>query len=285
MGEGALLSAGLKARRAREVFDANRAHGRIVFSTKSVGGKSRRDRVHESGSLRIRCPGAPSAELEAVLVNTAGGIAGGDQFTFDLTAGPGARLVVTSAAAEKVYRAIGQPAAIDLTMTVADGGGLTWLPHETILFDGARLRRRIDIKLSANASLLMAECVVFGRAAMGEVVRQGALFDSWRVRRDGRLLFAESLRLDGDIAARLGEPAAGNGAVALATVLAAPGDDDMLSAVRESSARFTGEVAMSTWNGVAVVRMLAVDAAALRADLAIAVSAMRRAPLPRLWAH
>ncbi len=270
---------------AQAVFAANRAHGRIAFSTKAAGGKTRRDRVHEAGSLRVRCPGAAAAELEAVLVNTAGGIAGGDCFDLAMTAGAGARLIVTSAAAEKVYRALGPPAAIDLRLAVEDGGALTWLPHETILFDGARLRRCIDVDVGIGATILMAECVVFGRSAMGEVMRKGALIDCWRVRHGGRLVYAETARLDGDIAARLAAPAAGAGAVALATVLAVPGNDDMLAALRDCQERFAGEVAMSAWNGVAVVRLLAGDAAALRGDLAVVVSALRGAPLPRLWVN
>ncbi len=277
------MAVDLATQRRREVFAANRARGRIAFSAKAADGKSRRDRVHESGSLRVRCPRAALAELEAVLVNTAGGVAGGDRFDFDMRAGIGTRLVVTSAAAEKVYRTHGPPAEIDLKLTVDDGGGLTWLPHETILFDGARLQRRIEIDVGVDALLLMAESIVLGRSAMGEAMREGCLFDRWRVRQGGRLVFAETTRLEGDITARLAAAAAGNGAIALATVLAVPGDDGMLAAVRDRQERYAGEVAMSAWNGVAVVRLLAADAAALRGDLAVVVSALHRGPLPRLW--
>ncbi len=109
---------------------------------------------------------------------------------------------------------------------------LAWLPQETILFDRARLKRRIDVDLAEDASLVMAEAVVFGRAAMGEAMRDGFWADTWRVRRGGRLVFAENVRLDGDIAEKLARPASAAGGIALATVLVAPADETTLAAVR-----------------------------------------------------
>ena len=70
-----------------DIFAANRAVGRVALSVKCIDGKTRRGEVHEAGSLRVRCPGAPAQELEAVLINTAGGIAGGDRFALDIAAG------------------------------------------------------------------------------------------------------------------------------------------------------------------------------------------------------
>ena len=165
------------------IFAANRAVGQVSFAVKRVGGKTRRARVHEAGSLRVRCPGAPAAELEAVLINTAGGVAGGDRFSLDIAAGEGTRLVVTTAAAEKVYRTLGPDSTIEVTLDVADGATLAWLPQETILFDRARLSRSIEVSLAADARIVLAEAIVFGRSGMGETVDEGALFDRWRVRR------------------------------------------------------------------------------------------------------
>ena len=138
--------------------------------------------------------------LEAMIVNTAGGIAGGDRHDLDIRVEGGRGASVTTAAAEKVYRALGPDAEIAVKLSVGADGRLNWLPQETILFDRARLKRRIEVELARGASLVMAEAVVFGRAAMGEAVEQGTFTDRWRVRRDGRLLFAETMRLDGAIA-------------------------------------------------------------------------------------
>ena len=91
-----------------------------------------------------------------------------------------------------------------MKLKVGAGGTLAWLPQETILFDQVRLRRSIEVDLAPDASLLLAEGVVFGRSAMGETLAQGRFFDRWRVRRGGALVFAESLRLEDAIAERLG---------------------------------------------------------------------------------
>jgi len=265
------------------VFAANRARGRVAVTLAVTDGRARRTRCHEEGSLRVRFPGACAGAAEAVLVNTAGGIAGGDRFAVDLDLEAGARLVVTTAAAEKVYRSLGPDAAVDVTARIADGAELMWLPQETILFDRARLRRSVDIALAPVARLLFAETVVFGRTAMGEVVNAGFLADRWRIRRGGKLVFAENLCLDGAVAERLGEAAVANGHAAIGTVLLAPGDDAMVEAVRAALPGMRGEAGISAWGGIALVRLVAPDGAALRHDLVIVLAALGRGALPRLW--
>jgi len=272
------------AAKSDEVFAANRAFGAVTFAVKSGAGKTRRDHVHEAGSLRVRCPGAPAEELEAVLINTAGGVAGGDRFALDIAAGEGTRLVVTTAAAEKVYRTLGPDSTIDVKLDVAAGAALAWMPQETILFDRARLRRSIDVELAPDARLFLAEAVVFGRSGMGEAVVDGALFDRWRIRRGGKLVYAETLRLDDAIATRLAEAAVAKDGIAVATVLCAPGDEKMVEAVRALESRFAGEVGASTWNGLVSVRLCARDGAALRHDL-VHVMTVLRGSLPRIWTN
>ena len=266
---------------AEETFAANRAEGRVALAVACDAGVTRRRRVAEQGSLRVRFPGPPGRELEAVLVNTAGGMAGGDRFAVDIEAGAGARLVVGTAAAEKVYRSNGDATEVAVGLDIAAGAAVRWLPQETILFDRARLDRRIEVDLAEGASLLLAEAVVLGRSAMGERVAQGELIDRWRVRVGGRLLFAESVRLAGAIAKALAEPAAAAGACAIATVLVVPGGDADVAAVRAQT--FSGEVGVSAWNGLAVARLVARDGAVLRRDLAAVLAALDRGPLPKLW--
>jgi urease accessory protein len=128
----------------------------------------------------------------------------------------------------------------------------------------------------------MSEAIVFGRSAMGEAVHEGHLIDRWRIRHGGRLLFAESVHLDGMIARKLAQPAIAAGAVAVATVLAVPADEETVAAVRSRSGQFAGEVGISAWNGIAVARLCASDGAALRRDLSLLLPALG-APLPRLW--
>jgi urease accessory protein len=265
-----------------EIFAANRATGHIALGVAAGGGRTRRGRVHEDGSLRVRFPNTASDSLEAIMVNTAGGMTGGDRFSIDIALGEGASLIAGTAAAEKIYRSSGPDTEVDVRLDLKDGARLFWLPQETILFDRARLSRHIAVDLAGSASLLMVEAVVFGRAAMGEAMNQGFFADRWRVRRDGRLVFAESARLDGEIAARLAGPAVAAGGIAIATVLIAPGNEARLAAVRALGDHFTGEVGLSAWNGIAVARLCAKDGAALRHDL-IAVLGALGAQVPRLW--
>src|SRR6201985_1262618 len=180
------------------VFAANRARGAVAFEVQLADGVTRRGALHESGSLRVRFPSPEGEGLSAVFVNTAGGVAGGDRFDIEIAAREGARLTLTTAAAEKIYRASGKPAELNIALKAADGAHLAWLPQETILFDRARVARRIDIDLTESASLLLCEMVVFGRAAMGETMRHGEFVDHWRVRRGGKLIFAENVHLDGE---------------------------------------------------------------------------------------
>jgi urease accessory protein len=265
------------------IFAANRARGTVVFDVHLVEGVTRRRHLHESGSLRVRFPSPEAEGLSAVFVNTAGGIAGGDRFGIEIATGTGSRLAVTTAAAEKIYRAQGAAAQLDIALKAAAGSHLAWLPQETILFDRARVSRRIDIDLAEGASLLLCEIVVFGRAAMGERMLGGEFIDRWRMRRGGRLVFAETLRLDGDIGAKLARPAFANGGVAVGTALIVPGNQALVDRVGELAGSFGGEVGLSAWNGFAMARFCAQDAARLRADMMAVLGRATDSALPRLW--
>ena len=274
----------VNALRREATFAANRATGRIALSVAAANGHSRRARVHEAGSLRVRFPNAESdAQLEAVMLNTAGGVAGGDRFDIEVSVGTGACLCLTSAAAEKVYRSLAPDAQIGVKLSVGPGATLAWLPQETILFDQARLRRTIDLDIAHGACALLAEGIVFGRSAMGEAVARGHLFDRWRVRVDGELVFAETTRLGGAVARQLAETAVAAKGAAIATVLKLPGNDEAVAAVLAMQQSFAGEVGVSAWNGLALARLVAPNAAALRDDLLSVLTTWSAGKLPRLW--
>ena len=272
-----------ETRAASAIFAANRAQGAVRFDVRCDDGTTRRGRLHESGSLRVRFPSPENEGLSAVLINTAGGVAGGDRFDIAISAGEGARLTLTTAAAEKVYRAPAAPAQLDISLKAASRAHLGWLTQETILFDRARISRRIDIDLAEDASLLLCEIVVFGRAAMGERMERGEFVDRWRLRRGGRLVFAETVRLDGDIGAKLARPAVAKGGLAIGTAVIVPGDEAVVARIREAADSFDGEVGISAWNGFAMARFCAQDAARLRADMMTVLGRASPSPLPRLW--
>ena len=268
---------------ASAIFAANRARGAVTFDVHQLDGVTRRRHLHESGSLRVRFPSPEAEGLSAVFVNTAGGVAGGDRFDIDIATGEGSRLAVTTAAAEKIYRAQGPAARLNIALKAEAGSHLSWLPQETILFDRARVSRRFDIDLAESASLLLCEIVVFGRAAMGERMLHGEFVERWRLRRAGRLVFAENIRLDGDIGAKLASPAIAKGGAAIGTALIVPGDEALAERIRELSESFGSEVGISTWNGFAMARFCAQDAARLRADMMAVLGRASGSALPRLW--
>jgi urease accessory protein len=181
--------------------------------------------LHQDSPLRLLFPDPePDEWLTAAMVNSAGGLAGGDSLTMQAALGPRARATISAAAAEKVYRSLGPQTRIDVTLDLAEGAMLEWLPQETILFDQARLGRSLTMRLHPTARLLAAETTVFGRAARGERFATGALQDAWRLHAGGGLLWAETTRLDGDILARLDDPIGFAGAGAAATLLYAGPD-------------------------------------------------------------
>jgi len=231
--------------------------------------------LREQGAAKVRFP---EGTHEAVLINTGGGLAGGDEFSFAIAAGPDARLMVTTQAAERVYRTLGPPAVITTTLTAGPGALLAWLPQETILFDGASLNRRIDAGLAADATFLAVEPVIFGRREMGETIRSVALRDRWRVRRGGRLVFADDIAINGALPAT-SATLAGTGAMATLLYVAADAEarlDSLRNAISGGGA--------SAWDGKLVARFLAADGFALRKALIPALCVLAgEAGLPKVW--
>ncbi len=222
--------------------------------------------------------------VTAVTLNTAGGITGGDRFAVAAAAGPGARLTVATQAAERIYRAQpGETGRIENTLDVAAGGRLDWLPQETIVFDGAALDRRLVARLAPDSTLLLAEPLILGRAAMGEVVRRAHLRDRIEVWQGSVPIFADALRLAGDAAAIMDRPGTGGGARAFASVLLISADaENLVGRARETLTAGSGGVSLIR-RGVLFARLLAADGYDLRARLMPLLTLLRGAPLPRVW--
>jgi urease accessory protein len=241
--------------------------------------------LHQSGASRARFPSpAAGAPPEAVLLNTAGGLTGGDRIGIAVTLAAGTEATVTTAAAEKIYRARDGEARIGVKLALASGARLAWLPQPTILFDQSRLDRRTEVALAGDASLLAVETLIFGRTAMGEDVLHGSCRDVWRVHRDAALVFADAFRVEGAIADSLNRPATLDGARAVAMLLyAAPDAPDRIDKTRAllESAEMTGGA--STWNGLLLVRAMARDGRSLLQGIAPLAEWLSGRPLPRVW--
>jgi urease accessory protein len=242
--------------------------------------------LEESGGYRMRfARGRSAAEpCEGAVINTGGGMAGGDLLSITVEAGGLANVVLATPTAERIYRSSGPDTTIDVGLRLEAGARLAWLPQETILFRGARLRRRLEVEMDESASLVIAETTIFGRLAMGETPGRGLFADRRRIRRNGCLVQAEETLLEGPIGRLLGRPAIGGGARAVANVLlVSPLAQDRLDAARSALAHAPCECGTSAWNGMLVARFLASDPADLRAALVRFLLAVTQEDLPRLW--
>jgi len=263
-----------------------RSRGEIRLGFRAQDGAIRISAGFQGGCLKFRLPRTPRHGIPcAVLLNTSGGLAGGDRLTQRVDWGAKSAAIVTTQAAEKIYRAIDEPATIETRLHVGTGARAEWLPQESILFDRARLARDMQVHIAGDADFLGVEAAVLGRAAMDEVVAQGMLVDRWRIWRDGRLIYADALKLDGPIDALMQRPAIGAGARAIAVViLASPRAATRLAPLRLALGAARGLAAASSFNGMTVARFLAGNGAILRHDLLLALDSLREArAMPRVW--
>lgn len=263
-----------------------RARGALRLSFRLRDGATVLDGLRQEGCLKARFPQPEAgAWAGAVTLNISGGIAGGDLLDSRIAAGPGTRATVASQAAERLYRALpgAEPARIRTALIVGPGAALEWLPQETILFDGCAIDRALSIELDEDAWFLGVESLVFGRRAMAEEVRTARLCDLIRVRRAGRLVLHDAIRLDGPVAAVLDGPASGGGARAVATLLhAGPDAVALLDPLRAALGGF--EAGASAWDCLLVARVVAPDGACLRAAVVTGLAALRGGRrLPRVW--
>jgi urease accessory protein len=249
--------------------DLQRANGvgRVVLG--SFGGGTRIKDLFQRSPIRIMFPGSGVGTLEeAVLINTAGGIAGGDRLEYGITALANASIAVTSQAAEKVYRALDEPSRITTKLSAHGLAKLAWLPQETIVFNRASINRQTEIEISSGSELLALEWLVLGRAAHGEEVVGGCIIDSWRVKRDGRLVWADTFRATDDMFSHLHRTALLSDCKAIGTLIYfGPQVDARLEGLREMTPRSGCQCAATLVAGLVIVRF----AARLSSDLRWAV--------------
>jgi urease accessory protein len=243
-------------------------------------------RLHQEGALKVRLPTVHGERSRhAIVINTAGGLTGGDRLDLDVTLEPDAAVTISGQACEKLYKSSGGDAIIHTALAVAPGAHLEWLMQPAILFDGARLARKVTAEIAAGGRLLAVESIVFGRTAMLEDVIRGAVTDSWRLRRDGKLIYADSFRLEGEIRQTLDRPSVLDGHRAMASLIYV-GDN---AAERCAAFRaILGDMphcvaAASAWNGLMTARIVAPDGYALTRDLIGLLTRFRDAKMPRAW--
>lgn len=266
--------------------------GEAALSVRVDGGVTRLAGLHQRDPLSLRLPRPARGDIfEACLITTSGGIVGGDRLKVELTAGAGTALRVYPQAAEKVYRSLGADSRIRITLKAEAGAWLEWLPQETILFDGARLRRDTAVEIAPGARVMAGEFLVFGRRASGEQLSYGLVHDGWRLRRAGQLIWADALHAEGGLAAPLASAAGlGGGASFASLIYAAEDAPARLADLRELLPAETpaSRHALTAVNGLVVGRFLGEAMAVRRAYGAFWAAARAElaglpSALPRLW--
>jgi urease accessory protein len=262
---------------------AARARGAVRARFAALDGRSAIADLYEAGGLRLRFP-RNAQTCEAVLVNTGGGIIGGDRAELSFGVDAGADAMITTQSAEKIYRAQAEPAEIALSLAAGAGSRLEWLPQETILFEGAKLKRSFTLDMADDARVTLLEATTFGRLAMGEESINGLLADTWRLRRGGKLVYADNLRLDGGLGETLDRKTCGDGARATALFLhIAPEAESLVDLARDLLGPAKCAWGASAWNGLLAIRLLSPQPEKIRAALVPLLETLRGRSAPRVW--
>lgn len=268
------IAAPIKMQRARGV-------GRVA--TQLRDGATHLQELYQDGCAKIRLPNTHNQALEAVLINTAGGLTGGDHMQWRAEAGAGGRLVLTTQACERIYKSIGDIARVETHLVAGEKAHIDWLPQETILFDASKFARTITIDLAEGATLTAVEAVLLGRDAMGEAARNAQFSDTWRIRRKGRLIHAEATRLTGQDDRERDGLSLLAGMRAFATIITiAPNAEARLDAVRALLPQ-AGQIAASAIGERLIVRAMAPTGLALRRMIVPIIAHLSGGSLPRLW--
>jgi len=263
-----------------------RVAGGARLAVRHVEGRSRLAELYQEGAAKIRMPRSNADPLEAVLINTAGGMTGGDRLSWEIAAGEGASVVATTQACEKVYKALSGRAQTTVKLSAAAGGRIAWLPQETIMFDRAAFSRTLVAELAADAQALIVEATIFGRHAMGEAVNDGSFRDRWRISCGGHLVHAEEFSIGPRISEILARTAVAGGGGAVATVLCiSPAGEYLLD---EARAILGEQGSASFWRmgqtGKLLARLCARDGYSLRKPLTSLIALLNeQAGLPKVW--
>lgn len=239
--------------------------------------------LRQSGSLKLLFPRKRTAALHAVAVNTAGGVTGGDVFALSIGAECGAELTLTTQAAERAYQA--QPeerARIENRISLADGARVNWVPQETILYRGCAVDRTLSVDMATTASLLLAEPLVFGRAAMGETLTEASFRDRIEIRQNGKIVFLDAMTFSGDPAKHLGRTTIAGGAGAMVSLVFIATDAEAQLAPLRAMLSGTGGASLLR-DDILFLRLLAADSFALRASLVPILNRLTGNDLPRTW--
>ncbi len=261
-----------------------RSQGEVRISFKSIDDRSVLKGLYQQGCLKVRLPRQVSNTHEAVLINTAGGLTGGDMLIVDAAWEPETCAAITTQACERIYKSTGANAGVAARLTVGDRAIAHWLPQETILFEGARLDRKMHVSLAKSAEFIACEAVIVGRPAMGEIVNMASLSDEWIIERDDKVAFIDRLKLTGDLSALLDKTATANQSRAFASIITAgPETNRHCNLARAVIDEHDVVGGSSDLDGVCLTRILASGGHELRKVVMPILLSLCGKDLPRVW--
>jgi urease accessory protein len=268
-----------------------RSEGRVEIRMKLRDGQPHLSHLYQRGCARVRFPSIDRIAFpEAVLINTAGGLTGGDRMTYDVELDPATKLTISGQAAEKIYRSVGTMATISSEIRLSEESFLEWLPQETILFEKCRLKRLNSVHLHPTSQFLALEATVFGRKAYGENLNDIQIQDGWKIWRDGKLVWFDNFKVAKDFQTVFQSPALLNNALAMATFLISDKNTKKyVELVREVVKSQEAYVGTTLRDGLLITRILAKDGYGLRKVLVAILQDLRsemageNVPLPKVW--
>lgn len=266
-----------------------RSIGEGRLALKSSNGITRIADLYQKANAKIRMPKSYDQSLEAVLINTSGGMTGGDQLRWEINAGPASQAIITTQACEKIYKSQAGTADVHTSIQVDEDASVDWLPQETILFDEGGLRRTINVQLANSARFIGLEAVVLGRQAMGEPARNIDLSDQWRINRGGKLIHADDIRMQGNIEELTLQRSMLNGAASFATLVicfpdAQQSQYELLVNEMRNAAAPNENWSVNVVGSRIVARFVAQDMYALRQTLVpVLIAARQNRDVPKVW--
>jgi urease accessory protein len=257
-----------------------RAHGKI--DVKIINNQV--NKFYQSGSAKVFYPKCYNEFNELVLVNTAGGITGGDLFIYNIDIQK-SKIFVTTQTAERAYKGYENSGQIKVNLSIDSDSSLFWIPQELILFDNCNLNRKIDVNLNIDSNFLLSETTIFGRTAMNENLEKGFFFDNWRIHVKDKLIHAEALSLSGDIKNILSGLATAQNNVSICNIFLYGKDflKNELQLIKTIESFDMNYIAYSSWNDKMLIRIISKDAYYLKNIQKKILLCVSNNTIPKVW--
>jgi urease accessory protein len=230
----------------------------LGLQVRRLGARTVVDRLRQFGPLVVQRPfHEPDGTAHVYLLHPPGGVVGGDELSLEVEALPGSRSLFTTPGAAKIYRSAGPLSLLNVNARVRGDAHLEWMPHETIVFAGARARSSLRFELDPQAQLFSWEVLCWGRGEKSEPLRDSWSSGSWTqettLERSGQVLWRERFRVQGG-APILSEPWGFGGQPVLGTLIATGASPAWLGPLREVAK--AGTQSISVMGEVLVARYL-----------------------------